>query len=213
MHAKQALGSCDLGKVTICRKLLVVLAALCCSPAATATELTFNIGGGPQFGSDSSSGDSGDSSQINKTVGVDFSFFRHTRSPRSSIRIGASYTYMRANSDEFNEIHALSIYPELTMYPSEESWIRSIMPGSSEPFFYVRALGPSYISANRLGDRKQAENFAFQAQVGVGALVKMKDERELVIAVSWKHFSNANLFEDNDGIDLPIVLNVGVRFR
>ncbi len=32
------------------------------------------------------------------------------------------------------------------------------------------------------------------------------------IALSWKHFSNADLFDDNDGIDLPVVLNVGIKF-
>ena len=63
-----------------------------------------------------------------------------------------------------------------------------------------------------MGDRQLAHNFAFQAQLGVGAVIHQKDNREMTIAVSWKHFSNANLFNDNDGIDLPIVVNFGIRF-
>lgn len=182
---------------------------LCWASLTSANELIFNIGGGPQLGSDQSTDETG---QINTTAGIDYSFYRHDRSARSSFQVGLSYTYMQANSDEYDEIHAVSIYPQLTMYPTPESWIRSIMPGESEPYFYVRALGPSYISANRLGTRQQANNFAFQAQIGVGALIQLSGNRQAMISVSWKHFSNANLFEDNDGIDLPIVLNFGIRF-
>ena len=198
-----------MGKVITWKQLLVALLGLSWTATLSANEVIFNFGGGPQWSSGHTASDTG---QINSTVGIDYGFFRHQRSPRSSIHIGASYTYMRANSAEYNEIHAISIYPQLTMYPSSESWIRAIMPGNSEPFFYVRALAPSYISANRLGTRQQAQNFAFQAQIGVGALIRLDRDRQAIIAISWKHFSNANLFHDNDGIDLPIVLNFGMRF-
>jgi hypothetical protein len=198
-----------LGKVIFWKQLVVAFLGMSWTATLSANEVIFNIGGGPQWNSDHTAGDA---EQINSTIGIDYGFYQHHRSPRSSFHIGASYTYMRANSEEYNEIHAISIYPQLTMYPGSESWIRTIMPGNSEPFFYVRALGPSYISANRLGTRQQAQHFAFQAQIGVGALVHLGGDRQAVIAISWKHFSNANLFHDNDGIDLPIVLNLGVRF-
>ena len=182
---------------------------LICSGPVRADELNFSLGGGPQVGSDASG--SGNS-QVNHTAGFDYSFYRHDRSPRSSFIIGVSYTYMGANSNEFDRIHALSIYPQLSMYPLADSWVHSLVPGDGKPYFYVRALGPSYISANRLGERRLAKNFAFQAQLGIGASYRLEDDREAIISISWKHFSNANLFSENDGIDLPIVLNIGVRF-
>ena len=188
---------------------IAVVLMLSIGRPVAADELHFNLGGGPQPGSDAT-GDS--ANQINHTAGIDYNFYRHDRSPRSSFIIGMSYTYMGANSNEFDRIHAVSIYPQLSMYPSPESWVRSLTPGDGEPFFYVRALGPSYISANRLGERRQAENFAFQAQLGVGVAYQLKNDRQMKVSVSWKHFSNANLFSDNDGIDLPVVLNFGVRF-
>lgn len=174
-----------------------------------ADEFFFNLGGGPQFGSDQNTSGS---EQINHTAGVDYSFFRHERSARSAILIGMSYTYMGADSDEFDRIHAVSIYPQLSLYPTPGSWINDVLPGDAAPYFFVRALGPSYISANRLGARQQSRNFAFQAQVGVGANMELSGGRIATIALSWKHFSNANLFSDNDGIDLPLVLNVGISF-
>lgn len=176
---------------------------------AAADELQFSLGGGPQLGSDPTGGSN---SQVNHTAGIDYSFYRRDRSPRSSFIIGVSYTYMGANSTEFDRVHALSMYPQLSMYPSPESWVNSLVPGDGRPHFFVRALGPSYISANRLGERRQTNNFAFQAQLGVGAWYDLKNGREMSVSISWKHFSNANLFSENDGIDLPIVLNLGVRF-
>ncbi len=188
---------------------VAVALMLCCSASVVADELLVSLGGGPQIGSDAL-GDS--SSQINYTAGIDYSFYRHDRSPRSSFILGVSYTYMGANSTEFDRVHAISLYPQLSMYPSPKSWVHSLVPGSGQPFFYVRALGPSYISANRLGERKQDNHFAFQAQLGVGASYRLKNDRLAIFSISWKHFSNANLFSENDGIDLPIVLNFGVSF-
>lgn len=198
-----------LGKVSRVVTNLCVIAPVFFAAAANADEFVFNFGGGPQFGSDQSTVET---DQINKTFGIDYSFYRHDRSPRSGIRIGASYTYMSANSDEYDTIHAVSIYPQLTLCPTSESWVRSLVPGNTDPFFYVRALGPSYISANRLGSRQQSHNFAFQAQIGVGLQIYQNNNQQVFVALSWKHFSNANLFEDNDGIDLPIVLNIGMLF-
>ena len=66
---------------------------------------------------------------------------------------------------------------------------------------------------DRIGIRhRQANNFTFQAQFGVGLLILQSNDRETIIAISWEHFSNADLFEDDDGIDLPLVLNFGIRF-
>ena len=190
------------------RRTAYLTAAVVLFGSARADELHVNFGGGPQLGSDGRGG----GSQVNHTAGIDYSFYRKDRSPRSSFIIGVSYTYMGTNSTEFDRIHALTIYPQLSMYPTPESWVHSLVPGDGKPFFYVRALGPSYISANRLGDRRQANHFAFQAQVGVGALYQLKNDRLLSVSLAWKHFSNANLFSEDDGIDLPLVLSFGVRF-
>jgi len=190
-----------LGKAFRFRYLGVVL-LLTIGGAAVADEFMVNFGGGPQPGAD----------QTNRTAGVDYMFYRHDRSLRSSFIIGVSYTYMSTDTADFDTMHAISIFPQLSMYPTPDSWVHSLLPDGAEPFFFVRALGPSYISANQLGERKLAHNFAFQAQLGVGAIIHRKNNSEMTVAISWKHFSNANLFSDNDGIDLPIVVTLGVRF-
>jgi len=165
---------------------------------AWADDILVNVGAGPQPGAD----------QRNETWGLDYSFYQLKRSDRQHIEVGVSYTSLRTNGPGNGSTVALSVYPQITLYPAKTSRIAARSPAWAEPFFFARALAPSYISENGLGSRQQAEHFAFQAQVGVGVIVNSR----AVFTVSWKHFSNANLYDDNDGIDVPLVVNVGVRF-
>ncbi|SHF36425.1 Lipid A 3-O-deacylase (PagL) [Microbulbifer donghaiensis] len=175
------------------RLLVAVTAALLLQPAF-ANELLLSAGGGPQP----------DSDQRNTTYGVDYSFKKFEKSYRQHIHLGVSYTKVTTDADDHRSFHAVSIYPQLNLYPRQQSW--------GQPYFFVRALGPSYISSNQLGDRHQDNHFAFQAQVGYAARINWRSREDLVLMVSWKHFSNANLFSDNDGIDMPFVVNVGLNF-
>jgi len=165
---------------------------------AFADDVLFNIGGGQQPGAD----------QRNETWGIDYSFYQFKRSDRQHIEVGVSYTALRTNGPGNDSLVAISVYPQITLYPAKTSKIAARSPAWAEPFFFARALGPSYISENSLGSRQQAEHFAFQAQVGVGMIVKSR----AVVTVAWKHFSNADLFDDNDGIDVPFVISGGIRF-
>jgi lipid A 3-O-deacylase len=190
-------------------KLIIALAYIVVTNVTLADEFAVSFGGGPQYGSGGSGGNSG---QINSTFGVDYMFYRNDRSLRSSFHVGVGYTYIGADSDEFDKIQAISIYPQLSLYPGPDSKASSWFSGTTKPYFYVRALGPTFISANRLGTRQQANHFTFQAQIGIGLITQMNNGTEFVTALSFKHFSNANLFKENDGIDLPFVLNFGMRF-
>jgi len=170
--------------------------------SANADELLVTAGQGPQPGSD----------QRNETIGFDYSFYRVERSERQHVSVGVSYTRLTTNAADYGSLYAVSVYPQITLFPSATSRIAAHSPHWARPFFFVRALGPSYISASTLGSRRQAESFAFQAQIGVGVQLNPGAERRGVIAVSWKHFSNADLYRYNDGIDVPFVINVGMAF-
>ena len=179
----------------------VALVALL-SSAAYADEVLVTAGRGPQPGSD----------QRNETVGLDYSFYRYERSARQHVTVGVSYTRLTTNAADQSSLYAVSVYPQITLFPSATSRIAARSPRWARPFFFVRALGPSYISSSTLGSRRQADSLAFQAQVGVGVQLNPGADRRGVVAVSWKHFSNADLYRDNDGIDVPLVINVGMAF-
>jgi hypothetical protein len=196
----------SMASVRRCRTRLANWAAalmiIAIGPSASAGEVWLNAGGGPQPGGD----------QVNRSAGFDFVVYAHDFSARKSIEIGISYTWLGTDTDFNSSMYAVSIYPQLTFYPTATSRIRDWFPQHSTPFFFVRALGPGYISSNTLGERRQAQHFAFQAQFGAGLIWPLDGERELITAISLKHFSNANLFDPNDGIDLPLMLNLAMRF-
>lgn len=183
-----------------CTGMLLIL--LSQASIATGRDLVVSAGHGAQPGSE----------QFNRTKSIDLNFYRYERSARQHIEIGVAYTQIATNASSDTELYAISVYPQLTFYPAQESRISEGLPSWAEPYFFVRALGPTYISANRLGNRQQANNFAFLAQVGVGLLLDVSEATKVNVGVSWKHFSNANLFSENDGFDVPLVISVGVRF-
>ncbi|MCG8316767.1 MAG: acyloxyacyl hydrolase [Pseudomonadales bacterium] len=176
----------QIGKALICCVIMI-------SQPTFANEWMVNAGGGPQPNG---------KGQTNLSAGIDYSFAKWVRSYRQHMLFGISATYLAADSEENDEIWAISLYPQLTLYAPTKEY--------GQPYFFVRALGPSYISSNNLGNRQQAEHFSFQAQVGVGLYIPTRGDEKIIAAVSFKHFSNANIFSENDGIDLPVMLNLGM---
>ncbi len=190
----------------IARTSLRLLAALllAMSPgAAFAQEVLgmINVGGGPQPNGD----------QVHRTAGVDLNLWRWDRTARQQISVGVGYTFLRSNRGPNKQLHAISVYPQLTLTPADPNRFGRFFPQGAVPYFFVRALGPSYISERTIGEREQGKRFTFQAQIGVGMRWK-SDNRTKHLALSAKHFSNANLYADNDGIDMPLVLSYGVTF-
>lgn len=181
---------------------LVVLFGFGAWSAARANELLLSIGTGAQPGGD----------QTNRLASVDYRFYTFERSARQHISVGVVRTRLVTDTGIDREINAITVYPEFSYYPAAEGRIRESMPERVEPYFFTRFLGPSYISANTLGDRRQDKHFSFLAEIGVGFLVEFGDRHRSDFRISWKHFSNANWFDVNDGIDVPFVVSWGLRF-
>jgi len=177
-----------------CVLCMLALSATQVCAAEQTRQILLGLGSGPQL----------DADQRNTQSSVDYTFFQYRRSMRQTLAIGTGYTRLRTDAATNTEIHAFSLYPQLTLWPLQQTLPRA--------FFFVRALGPTYLSANMLGTRRQAQHFAFQAQVGVGYRLELDNRQAVLLQLSFKHFSNANLFHDNDGIDIPFVLTVGLAF-
>jgi hypothetical protein len=167
-----------------------------------ADELSLLLGSGPQAGSE----------QRNEVAGVEYGFYTLQRSARQHLQIGVSYSRFQSNKGPPGSMYAVSIYPQLTFYPSPTSKIARSMPSRIGPYFFVRMLAPTYISESTLGERNQANHFAFLAEVGAGITVDLPKGRHALINVTWRHISNANLSSPNDGIDVPFTVKIGVRY-
>ena len=173
--------------------ICALAAALAFSKTARADDLIWQVnhGQGQQSGSD----------QDNRMSGVDLIFFQHARSERQELVIGVGYTDIHTNAGFDEHVQAVSIFPQLNLYGKGN--------GSVRPMFFVRALGPTWLSNRHLGDREQGRSFAFQAQIGAG--LWFGKEKDWFAALSYKHFSNAGLFSPNDSFDVPVVLTLGYR--
>jgi hypothetical protein len=136
-------------------------------------------------------------------TGLDLLFYQHDRSDRQQLLIGVGYTDMRADAATRRHVQALSFFPQLNLYGRRhDTW---------QSMFFVRALGPTWLSDHQLGERRQGERFCFQAQIGAGFWLGR--EQHWWLGLSYKHFSNAGLFSPNDSIDVPLVLSLGYRQR
>ena len=175
---------------------LCLLAAALLRPAdARADDLIWmvNAGGGGQSGS----------TQDNRMVGADLVFFQHQRSERQEIVVGVGYTDIRTNAGFNEHVQAVSVFPQLNLYGKGNDAVR--------PMFFVRALGPTWLSDRFLGEREQGRRFCFQAQVGAG--VWFGKDKDWLATLSYKHFSNAETASPNDSFDVPVLLTLGKRVR
>lgn len=154
--------------------------------------LVLNVGGGKQF----------DASQDNQLVALDVEWWAWNRSPRQTLSIGSSVAQWRTNANMGAKVvNVVSIYPQLTLYYPKDFPVGKV-------FFQVRALGPSWLSENALGDRQQSRNFAFNARLAAGIVTP----NDWIISLSYQHISNAGWSRTNDGWDSPINLAIGRRF-
>jgi hypothetical protein len=97
----------------------VVVVALWALPnTVCADEVFVTAGQGPQPGSD----------QRNETVGFDYSFYRFERSERQHVTVGVSYTRLTTNAAADGSLYAVSVYPQITLFPSATSRIGARSP-------------------------------------------------------------------------------------
>ena len=153
-------------------------------------ELMLYAGGGKQAHANA---------QKNTAIGIDLNFYRHVFTDKQTFFIGTGVTELTSNTDTHNRLVPYSIYPQLNLaLPKIDN---------TQPYFYVRTLGPTYISETQLGDRQQAYHFVFQSQIGLGTY--FGEGHRWQANLSYRHYSNAGLGEPNHGIDATLLLSIG----
>ncbi|GLP97023.1 acyloxyacyl hydrolase [Paraferrimonas sedimenticola] len=140
--------------------------------------------------------------QHNRLASVDVLAWDWQRSQVQRLSIGGSITRLQTDSGlEAKHMTAISLFPELKLFTEVLG---------KPAFMQVRALGPTWLSQPQLGERHQAYRFAFQAQLGFGAY--FGEHNRGIVQVFYRHYSNANLRQPNDGIDVLLNLGLGYRF-
>jgi lipid A 3-O-deacylase len=77
--------------------------------------------------------------------------------------------------------------------------------------FLEFSIGLAYLNHTHLEDRNLGIHFAFQDRMGIGAFLGKSEN--LTLGIHAVHYSNAHLSSNNSGITIPLVLDVGYRFK
>lgn len=73
------------------------------------------------------------------------------------------------------------------------------------------SIGFAYLNHTRLDNRNLGIHFSFQDRMGIGALLGASEQ--LSVGLHAVHYSNAHLANHNSGITVPVVVDVGYRFK
>lgn len=77
-------------------------------------------------------------------------------------------------------------------------------------YFNYSLAGPSYISRLNISGRETGPHFTFQDYMGIGGFIGK--ERNLNFETRIGHYSNGNIFPENEGVKIPLTFNLGYTF-
>jgi len=81
---------------------------------------------------------------------------------------------------------------------------------AADYFLEYSVAGPSFISKNKLDDIELGRKFTFHDFMGMGVYTGKK--RDFYAGIRIAHYSNGNLFPQNDGVMIPLTFNIGHSF-
>ncbi len=103
-------------------------------------------------------------------------------------------------TEEFNtNVYAFSVFPVMRFYV----WRR-------KPFdFYLNysVIGPTLLTEANIDDLETGPRLTYQDFMGAGMFVGRK--RNLNFEIRIMHYSNGNIFTENEGVAIPIVFTIG----
>jgi|CXWL01.1.fsa_nt_gi hypothetical protein len=115
-----------------------------------------------------------------------------------SLDWGAGIGYWKSKMKDDN-FFTLSAYPVLrfTAFRSKRT----------DLFFEYSVAGPTYISKTIIDEEKTGKKFTFQDFMGMGIFTGKK--KNLNAGIRIIHFSNGNIFSQNDGVKVPLTFSLG----
>jgi hypothetical protein len=118
-----------------------------------------------------------------------------------SLDLGASASFWQSNVNKDN-FFTLSVFPvfRLTILRTKPADI----------YFYYSVPGPAYISKIIIDGHDTGEHFTFQDTMGTGVFFGAKRNWNTELKIG--HYSNGNIFPENEAVKVPLSLNFGYTF-
>ncbi len=77
-------------------------------------------------------------------------------------------------------------------------------------YFNYSVAGPTFISKVKMDNIETGKKFTFQDFMGMG--IYTGKQRNINAEIRIAHYSNGNLFPDNNGVKIPLTFNMGYAF-
>jgi hypothetical protein len=90
------------------------------------------------------------------------------------------------------------------IYPNFKIWF--INKTNFGIYLNVGAGGPTILNKRNFKNRDLGSRFTFNDIIGMG--LKFGTKQTFEIAINFHHYSNADIFEENPGFDVPAILSV-----
>jgi len=135
--------------------------------------------------------------------GIAFNYQRnifHTRKV-FSLDWGAGIAYWQSNQRQ-QKFLTLSVYPVFRF--------RFLRTKTTDLYFNYSFAGPSFISKTTIDGYDTGKKFTFQDFMGIGLFAGKK--RNLNAELRIAHYSNGNIFPQNNGVMIPLTIAVGYSF-
>jgi len=109
---------------------------------------------------------------------------------------GVGYWKSRNNNDGFM---TFSLYPVLRF--------TAVRSPKTDLYFEYTVAGPTYISKTLIDNEKTGRHFTFYDAMGIGMFTGKK--KNLNAGIRIAHFSNGNIFPQNNGVKVPLTFSLG----
>lgn len=111
---------------------------------------------------------------------------------------GASAGWWQTRQDKADFI-TLSLYPVLKFM--------ALRSRAMDLFLEYSVAGPTFISRTQMDEKNTGRKFTFQDFMGLG--IAAGTRRDISIGIRIAHFSNGNIYPNNDGVKVPLSFSLG----
>lgn len=118
-----------------------------------------------------------------------------------SLDWGLQAGFWKTDRDGTN-FFTLSAYPMMRFH--------TIRSKKTDFYLEYSVAGPSFISKTKMDGLDTGEKFTFYDQMGLGVFTGKNKNLNLGLRIA--HFSNGNLFPNNDGVMVPLTFSLGYSF-
>ncbi len=139
--------------------------------------------------------------QVNK--GVSINYLRNIFHGRKvfSLDWGINFSYWKSKVKK-EGFYTLSLFPLLRFTAFHFTKV--------DVYFDYSVAGPTFISKTEIDNTKTGKKFTFQDFMGMGTYVGK--QRKINTEIRIGHYSNGDLFPDNNGIKVPLSFTMGYAF-